>query len=292
MSGRVLVTTASGQVGGAVVVHLLEQKTEVRAAFRDGDCAAAKAARERGAEVVTVDFSDPATLEAAARGCAAVVFVSPFCEAHQDVTDAWIGAFEASKETLKHIVRLSCMGADDPKTLVQRWHALDEVLTRATDVPTTTIRPTYFLEYILMFGPSIKASGKHVHCLGDAKVSYVGTADVARAVGAILADPAKHADQTYDLHGPAALTMDEVCAAVSDATGATVEYVNISPENYRAGLLKFLPELIADAVVETIEHAATGESNFNKDSKIIEEITGSPATEPADFIKANAAVFK
>lgn len=241
-----------------------------------------------------VDFGEQASIDAAAAGCSAAVFVSPFCDQHQDVTGQWLKAFEAAKDGLKHVIRLSCMGADDPQTLVQQWHAMDEVLTRATDIPTTTLRPTYFLEYILMFSASIKASGgKHVHCMGDAAVSYVATADIARVVAAVLADPAKYADQSVDIHGSRAVSMDEVCAAISDASGSPVEYVHISPENYKAGLRKFLSELTADNIVETIQYAARGGTGFNKASKIVEEITGSPAQDPADFIKAHAdAYFK
>lgn len=294
VSGTVLVTTASGQVGSAVVVHLLSKGVKVRAAMRNKEGNVAKAATERGAEVVEVNFEDQDSLDAAAKGCEAAVFVSPFCDEHQDVTEQWLKAFEANKDGLKHIVRLSCMGADDPQTLVQRWHALDEVLTRATDIPTTTLRPTYFLEYILMFSASIKASGgKHVHCMGDAGVSYVGTADIARVVAAVLEDPGKYADQSIDLHGPRAVSMDEVCAMIGEASGKPVEYVHISPQNYKAGLGKFLTELMADNIVETIEYAAGGKTGFNKASNIVEEITGSPAEDPADFIKKNAdAYFK
>ncbi len=47
---------------------------------------------------------------------------------------------------VKHVIRLSHKGADDPKHLVASWHAFIEVLIKVADLPCTTIRPNIFFQ--------------------------------------------------------------------------------------------------------------------------------------------------
>ncbi|MFV2085721.1 NmrA family NAD(P)-binding protein [Micromonospora sp. LOL_021] len=62
----VLVIGATGKQGGATARALLERGVAVRALVRDASSDAARALRERGAELVRGDLDDPASLLAAA----------------------------------------------------------------------------------------------------------------------------------------------------------------------------------------------------------------------------------
>ena len=76
----VLVTGASGFIGGALVDGLVAAGRPVRALVRSAD--AAQALRGRGAEPVTGDVLDPASLARAAAGCSVVYHtagVNTFC---------------------------------------------------------------------------------------------------------------------------------------------------------------------------------------------------------------------
>lgn len=80
MSGlprRVLVTGASGFVGGHLAEALLEREVEVRAVYRrDRPPQFLEALRERGAEVRRIDLADPAGAREAVEGMEGVVHVA------------------------------------------------------------------------------------------------------------------------------------------------------------------------------------------------------------------------
>ncbi len=52
----------------------------------------------------------------------------------------------------------------------------------------------------------------------------VDVRDIAASVAAILANPAPHAGKTYTLTGPAAVSLHQFAAAVSEAIGKPVKY--------------------------------------------------------------------
>ncbi|MAF48096.1 MAG: SDR family NAD(P)-dependent oxidoreductase [Rhodospirillales bacterium] len=69
MSKKVLVTGASGHVGGALVRELVENGYSVRASVRDPDAAVkTEALKKLQVEVVKADLFDPASLDAACAG--------------------------------------------------------------------------------------------------------------------------------------------------------------------------------------------------------------------------------
>jgi len=73
----IVVTGATGTVGGEAVRLLAQQGIPVRAFVRDGDKAAALAAA--GAQIVVGDIGDLDTLDAGFDGADAVILVSPAC---------------------------------------------------------------------------------------------------------------------------------------------------------------------------------------------------------------------
>lgn len=72
--GRVLVTGATGFVGGAILDRLVAEGRTVRALTRTQ--AGAQTLRERGAEPVLGDIADPSSLSAACTDCAVVYHVA------------------------------------------------------------------------------------------------------------------------------------------------------------------------------------------------------------------------
>jgi uncharacterized protein YbjT (DUF2867 family) len=69
--------------------------------------------------------------------------------------------------------------------------------------PVVTVRPTVFLEgfFRLLAAAGVRASDELALPMGGGKTSPISAVDVARAVAAILDDPAPHIGQIYDLRG-------------------------------------------------------------------------------------------
>ena len=127
MSKRVLVTGASGHIGGMMVRDLVENGYSVRASVRDTDDPLKTGAlRELGVEIVRADLMDIPSMEAACEGMdglfqvAAVFDITPNSKAQaQAMIDIGIQGAEnalraASKAGIKRVVLTSSVGTIGP----------------------------------------------------------------------------------------------------------------------------------------------------------------------------------
>jgi uncharacterized protein YbjT (DUF2867 family) len=122
-----------------------------------------------------------------------------------------------------------------------------------------------------------------------ARLSPIDIEDIAKVTFALLHSEG-HEGKSYDMTGPEALTMAEVAEHISEATGKTVTYVNITLEEYRRAMLAggASPER-ADAFVELwSERRKYAESRVDLGAH---EIFGVSPTTFAEFARRNAAVF-
>src|SRR5262249_27145270 len=63
--------------------------------------------------------------------------------------------------------------------------------------------------------------------MGAGKPSPVSSVDVARAVAAILDDPAPHIGHIYDLTGPESAHLDDYARVFSEALGRAIRYRDV-----------------------------------------------------------------
>ena len=138
--------------------------------------------------------------------------------------------------------------------------------------------------------PSIVAKGAFFLPMEDAKIASVDVGDIAEVAAAVLTSPG-HEGKIYPLTGPAALSMAEVAEKLSAATGKTIRYVNVSPEDAKkaqlaAGMLPFM----ADALAELFAERRNGKES--QVSSVIPTVFGRPATSFDEFAARNAAIFR
>jgi uncharacterized protein YbjT (DUF2867 family) len=294
----ILVTGAAGQlgaVGGTVTGLLLDRGLAVRALVRRDDDRAA-ALRAAGAEVVVGDLLEPADVYRVVRGCRRVYFgmsVSPgYLEA--TVTMAAV-AREVGVDALVNMSQMAVSQMSIQNTTPsrqQRQHWLSEQALAWSGLPVVTIRPTVFLEgfFLPLTSPTVREKGRIELPFGLGKTNPVASADVARVVAAVLADPGPHLGRIYELTGPRSQDMHGVAREYSDALNREVTYADISPEDWERELKRVrLPEYLTQHLVTMAELNRAG--RYDRLADGVERVTGRPAMSVREFVSLHADEF-
>ncbi|GMI02007.1 hypothetical protein TrVE_jg11499 [Triparma verrucosa] len=236
----VLVTSATGRIGKEVVARLAKTPGfRVKAAVFTPS--KAEYLTNLGAdEVVHFDLQNAETWGEALKevDCVYSASLDPLLADHLKFS-AYLGTL---KDQIKHVVRISCMGADtntasyDPETHVSRPGAAIPLMLQHywwgekslidAGVPVTVLRNNFFMNHLLKTDiDQIDNSGWFSNPLGDARNSFVCTNDIGEAAALCLQEgPESHADKFYDLTGPTPQSMHEVAGDLGEALGKTVSY--------------------------------------------------------------------
>ena len=251
----ILITGATGQVGGEVAKQLSGMGIHYRALVRNPEKASTIAAL--GAEVVQGDLEKPETLNAAMRGIEKVFLLSP---SGPEQLEREGNATEAAKRAgVKHIIKLSVFGASPFSPIVLgQWHWYSEKNIEESGIPFTFVRPTLFMQNFRQFASTIKTEGKIYAPAGDAKVSFIDARDIAAVAVAALTKPG-HENKVYEITGPEALSYDEMAKSFSEAIGKPVAYMNIPPDVTRQAMLEVgLPEWLIEDSLYYYEYGRSG----------------------------------
>jgi uncharacterized protein YbjT (DUF2867 family) len=296
--GPILVTGAAGKlgaVGRTVTGLLLDRGLPVRAMVRSDDDRAA-GLRAAGAEVVVGDLLEPADVQRVLGGCRRVYFgmsVSPgYLEA--SVTMAAV-AREAGVEALVNMSQMTVSQMsirNSTPSPQQRQHWLSEQALGWSGLPVVTIRPTVFLEgfFLPLTGPSVRDRSRIELPFGRGKTSPVASADVARVIAAVLADPGPHLGKIHELTGPRSQDMDAVAREYSEALNRPVTYSDIPPGDWERGLKGAgLPEHLIHHLVTMAELSRA--NRYDRMTDGVERITGRPPMGIREFVSLHAAEF-
>jgi uncharacterized protein YbjT (DUF2867 family) len=282
----ILVTGATGPIGSALLPRLVQLGAPVRA-LAHSDRGRAQIERQ-GAEAVEGHFDRPETLEAAMRGCDHVFLLSP--PSTQQAERELRAIDLAGRAGVEHVVALSAQGASHESPMAfARWHAAIDEHLAASGLGFTILRPAGLMQAHLLPVATVTASGTWYGMTGDGATGYVDAEDVAAVAGHVLTQPG-HEGATYELTGPAAISLPQAAAVLSQVLGRQIRYVDLPRDEFRAQLLEAgLPEWAADSLVglcQTIRegHAATVTNE-------VELATGRPARSYQAFAEAHKAAF-
>ena len=230
IQGKVLVTGATGDTGGATVEELLSRGHRVRALAHRQD-ERSKHLQERGVEVVFGDLLDFGEMRAALRGVQRAYFCYPI---RPGIVQATAQFAQAAKEAaVDGIVNMSQISArEDAKSHAATDHWLAERVFDWSGVTVAHIRPTYFAEWLLYLAPMIRAGLLHVP-FGTGRHAPIVAEDQARVIVGILEDPASHRGKIYPLYGPVEFTYQEIAQVLSRVLGKDVQYKQVSFETMR-----------------------------------------------------------
>jgi uncharacterized protein YbjT (DUF2867 family) len=284
----ILVTGATGLNGTALVRKLSAKGVPLRALVRNA-AKAAEIAALPNVEIAIADMAEPETLPAALAGVDRAMLNSSADPAMVEVQSNFIAA--AAKAGVRHVVKLSgIMPELDSPFRFARMHGEIEKRLEASGMAFTHLRAGEFMPSYFRQVPMILAKGALFLPMENQRIASVDIGDLAEIAAIVLTNPG-HEGKIYPLTGPEALTMTEVAERLSAATGKTIKYINVPPEDVKkAQVAAGVPPYIADALAELFAERRKG-----KESQvwpIAQTLLGRRPTSFAEFAARNAAIFR
>jgi NAD(P)H dehydrogenase (quinone) len=173
------------------------------------------------------EYADEEAAAAALRGVDTLFMVSASeAEDRREQHRTFIRA--AGQAGVRHLVYTSFSGAAPDATFtLGRDHHDAEVAIRESGLTWTFLRDNFDLDILPLFGDE---NGVIRGPADQGRVAAVARADIAEVAVEVLRDPAAHADATYTLTGPEALTLDEVAARAGAVLGRPLRFEDESVE--------------------------------------------------------------
>jgi uncharacterized protein YbjT (DUF2867 family) len=216
---KVLVTGATGTVGGEVVKALLQRGADVRAFTRKQP----KLGTFPGAvEIALGDLTDPVSITEAIKGVDELFLL--IGNVPDEFTQALTAYGLAKKAGLKHVTYLSVFNADQflevPHFAAKS--AVEQAI-RAGGIPYTILRPGYFVQNERRLKSMLTGPGVYPIPAGNQGLAAVDVRDIAEAAAISLTEEG-HKGKTYDLVSSEMLTGPGAAATWSKLLGKKITY--------------------------------------------------------------------
>jgi uncharacterized protein YbjT (DUF2867 family) len=272
----ILITGATGNIGGATLEALAAQGRPVRALSRS------ERTWPEGVEGVTGDLDDPESLVRAADGVEAVFLLSGYAG-----TERLLEAVRAAGATRAVLLSSSSVPSGDETNAVAKYHIESERIVRDSGLEWTMLQPNSFMANALQWVPQL-ASGDVVRGpFGSVAVAAVDPADVG-AVAALALTASGHAGQAYRLSGPEALRPEQQVAILGRVLGRDLRWEGWSDEQARAELESQMPTPYVDAFFAFFVDGVIDETTVQP---TVPELLGRPARSFETWARAHAEAF-
>ena len=260
------ITGASGNVGGVAARLLSERGLPLRLLANTPS----RAPKLPGAHAVQCSYEDTPASREALSGVDILFMVSaPESEDRLDKHLAFVDAAAASG--VRHIVYLSFMNAAPDATFtLARTHFHTEERIKASGMTYTFLRDNFYADFFVELPDE---EGRILGPAGDGRVGVVAREDAGRVAAGILADPGRYENQTLDVTGPEALTLEEITQILTRVWGRPVTYVRETVEEAYESRKKWpAAQWEYDSWVSTYTSIARGEMDVV--STTVRDVTG------------------
>jgi NAD(P)H dehydrogenase (quinone) len=277
------VTGATGHLGRLIIGDLIDAgvpAADITAIVRDAGKATDLAGR--GVQIQVADYTQPGTLATALAGTGTLMFVSG-SEAGQRLPQhrAVIDAAKAAGVT--RIVYTSLLRADISGLPLAPEHKATEELLRASGIPFTILRNSWYTENYTAQLPQYLQQGAITAAAGDGRIAAATRADYAAAAVAVLTGTG-HENAVYELGGTP-FTLSDLAGAVTEATGTKVIYNAVTTPELVTVLTGAGLDAGTAAFVAALDEG-TARGDLDTTSTDLATLTGRPSTPLADAIKA------
>lgn len=278
---RIVVTGATGTVGGAVLRRLLEDGHEAVAAVRQSD----GRGLPEGAEAVPFDFLDAVTYRPALDGADGLFLMRP--PAVSDTKRYVNPVVDAAEDVgVRRVAFLSVLGAERNPLLP---HRATERRLEASPLDAALLRAAYFMQNLSEVHAAEVRRGVLDVPAGTGETSFVDARDVGDVAARWLTG-GEGGTTALDLTGPEALDGFEVARVLSDVLGRRVDY-------RRPGLLSFVRNRLAAgddpsfALVMAGIYTATRLGLADRVTDTVERVLGRPPRTLREYVEDYRAAW-
>ncbi|MER3390703.1 MAG: SDR family oxidoreductase [Microcella sp.] len=281
-TGTVLVTGSTGNVGGAVVRHLLDRGESVGSGVRNLD----EAGVEPGSEPRLFDFENPSGWGAALEGVDRLFLLRP--PAISDVKRHLLPFIDLALERgVRHIVFLSLQGVQVNRATPH--HAVEKHL-RDRRAPFTFLRPNFFMQNLsTTYATDIRDRDEIAVPAAGARTAFIDTDDIGCVAAHVLTESG-HLGRAYTLSGEQSLTYHDVARMLSAELDRSIRYTRPTPQQYTELLReRGAPEdyiAVQSMIYRVVRLRVSALPN-----RVIRRLTGSPATTFAQFARRERAAW-
>ncbi|WP_223626652.1 SDR family oxidoreductase [Microbacterium sp. EST19A] len=279
----ILITGATGNLGRLIIASLIERGADpqsIIAGARD----VAKGA-DLGVPVVHLDYTDPASVEAALRGVDSVVLVSG-SEVGQRVAQHRAVIDAAKAAGVSKLVYTSAPKATTSDLVLAPEHKATEELIAASGIPAVILRNNWYTENYAADLVRAADTGVLAAGVGDGRVASASRKDFADAA-AVVALEDGHIGEVYELGGDVAWNYGELAAAISEVTGRPVEYRPLTAEEQSAALEAAGLDAGTVGFVVALDAGIRGGALADTDGTLA-RLIGRPTTPLVDGLRAAA----
>lgn len=285
---KILVTGATGHLGGAVVKALLGKVKANEVSVLVRDLSKAGDLQGEGVNIIQGDYTDRGSLVAAFQGIDKLYFVSSSDVPnrllhHENVVAA---AVEAK---VGHIIYTSAQRKTEdgtsPIAFVADAHLKTDNLIIESGLTYTILKHALYTDILPMFmGDKVVETATIFLPAGEGKASYASRQDLAEAGAAVLTTDG-HENKVYEFSGTKSYSFNEIAEILSDLSGKSIQYVSPTTQVYSEQLKSYgLPDEAIRGAATFCEAIAVGEFDFPS-SKLQTILGREPQTVKA-FLKA------
>ncbi len=282
----ILLTGITGTTGSLLLQELSGKGIPLRATVRNPD--KVKDLSIPGLEIVTGDFEDSASIEAALDGVDKAFMMMSNSPNQLECEKRFIDA--AVKCNTGHLVKLSASSSQkDTAALLKKFHAESEEYLANSGLTWTSVRPNYYMQNNFASAQTIVADDKIFLPMGKGRVGAIDVRDVATFLAAVLTGSG-HESKTYYITGSEILSFADMASQMSEVLGREIQYIDIPPEEFSKVLLSFgVDEWYVGALCDLFYHTARDDGA--RVTETFTEVTGQAPISFRDFVRDHAQVF-
>jgi uncharacterized protein YbjT (DUF2867 family) len=283
----ITVTGSTGKIGSELVRLLSQAGVATRAIARG----AGQAPSLPHVTSLAADLRDPQILDAALLGAERLFLLTGNDPGFAPVQIGVVGA--AARAGVRQLVKLSALGASDhSKSGIARAHWEVEQAIQRSAIPWTMLRPHAFMQnWLGEVAETVRAESVIYSPIGEGRVPFIDTRDIAAVAAKVLLDPRDHAGKKYVLTGGTAVGYADVAEVLSRLMGKTVTYRAITMEEARARLAgKGVSAELIDATLAIAAYQRDGGPTAVV-SPTVERLLGRPPLTIEEFVRDHLASF-
>ncbi len=142
-------------------------------------------------------------------------------------------------------------------------HAIEN-LVRGASLDWTILRPSGFASNAFAWAEPVRARRTVAAPFGDVGLPVVDPDDIAEVAAVALRDSTHHG-RTYELTGPVLSTPRQRVAELAAALGEPISFVEQTPEQARAQMLRFMPPPVVDGTLAILGSPTEREQRISAD---------------------------